>query len=604
MANLTKKVLLCAIGKLENHYIREWVEYHKNLGFNNIVLYDNNDPDGEYFEDVIGDYIESGYVILKNWRGRNLAQVPAYNDCYRLYNGKYDWIAYWDIDEFIQFEKAKTIQEFLSLSKFNDAQCIRIGWKQYTDNGLVSVINDNYSIKRFKEVLDAEWCCKHKKPVQYHISANTQAKSIIRTGIKNFHVTSPHCFLNVATVNAIGEKADNRVQLGKYTVWRGAWLNHYRFKTIEEYVTKKMVRLWPTTYLNGGKDGLTLDFFFKFNEKTPEKIKLAERLIQNKNKKNINVTGWFFGNNETNLKHNNWGDDINFFFLSKIFDANINKSVKSDTENYAIIGSIINDNFINHNTIIWGAGIMADNILKEKPKKVCAVRGPVTRECLIKQGIDCPEIYGDPALLLPYFYNPKTTKKYKIGIVPHWSSINSPLTKNFIKDKRVHLINLMNYGDWHSVIDEVLSCEYIISESLHGLILAEAYGIPNLWVDITLNGSQDDKYHDFFLSLQADREKPIKIDESFTVESAFNEMRFYKKGVMVNLSALLEACPIPINNKWFLNRVKMGTIIKTEKPSPMLPPPPKSIQNKKPFKTMKPKPLLRSSNCTIHTFYS
>ena len=76
------RTLLCGIGKLENRYIREWVEYHFDIGLTNIVLYDNNDIDGEHFEDVIGDYIKSGYVILKNWRGIKLAQIPAYNSCY------------------------------------------------------------------------------------------------------------------------------------------------------------------------------------------------------------------------------------------------------------------------------------------------------------------------------------------------------------------------------------------------------------------------------------------------------------------------------------------------------------------------------------------
>ena len=54
------KILLCSIGRMENSYIREWVEYNKNLGFTNIVLYDNNYDGEENFEDVIGDYIESG----------------------------------------------------------------------------------------------------------------------------------------------------------------------------------------------------------------------------------------------------------------------------------------------------------------------------------------------------------------------------------------------------------------------------------------------------------------------------------------------------------------------------------------------------------------
>ena len=87
---------------MENNYIREFVEHHKSIGFDNIVLYDNNDIDGEHFEDVISDYINSGYVILKDQRGKELVQIPSYTDCYNIYKDKYDWIAYFDIDEFLE----------------------------------------------------------------------------------------------------------------------------------------------------------------------------------------------------------------------------------------------------------------------------------------------------------------------------------------------------------------------------------------------------------------------------------------------------------------------------------------------------------------------
>ena len=64
------KTLLCCIGRKENQYIREYVEWYKNLGFTNIVLIDNNYDGEEDFHDAIGDYIDSGYVILKDYRNK------------------------------------------------------------------------------------------------------------------------------------------------------------------------------------------------------------------------------------------------------------------------------------------------------------------------------------------------------------------------------------------------------------------------------------------------------------------------------------------------------------------------------------------------------
>ena len=96
--------------------------------------------------------------------------------------------------------------------------------------------------------------------------------------------------------------------------------------------------------------------------------------------------------------------------------------------NYGCIGSLIDMGLFNSHTIIWGAGTIAGTAkLHYKPLKVCAVRGKLTRKYLLEQGIDCPEIYGDPALLLPKIYQPKVEKQYKLGIIPHYVDQENPL---------------------------------------------------------------------------------------------------------------------------------------------------------------------------------
>ena len=70
--NFIMKTLLCCIGRRENQHIREFVEWYKKLGFTNIVLYDNNYDGEEDFHDAIGDYIDDGYVILKDYTRENV----------------------------------------------------------------------------------------------------------------------------------------------------------------------------------------------------------------------------------------------------------------------------------------------------------------------------------------------------------------------------------------------------------------------------------------------------------------------------------------------------------------------------------------------------
>jgi len=124
----------------------------------------------------------------------------------------------------------------------------------------------------------------------------------------------------------------------------------------------------------------------------------------------------------------------------------------------------------------------------------------LTRNVLLESGVNCPEVYGDPALLFPYHYYPYIQKKYKLGIIPHWSHINSPLLSKFKNDDDIKIIDFKRYSDWKTVIKQIVSCEFIVSESLHGLIISEAYKIPNIWVSFGDIG-QDFKYEDFFMSL-------------------------------------------------------------------------------------------------------
>lgn len=123
--------------------------------------------------------------------------------------------------------------------------------------------------------------------------------------------------------------------------------------------------------------------------------------------------------------------------------------------------------------IILGAGY---NKLEkiQAPEGVCflAVRGPLTRGSIV--GAEVPEVYGDPALLLPLIYKPASTKKYKVGVVPHYADklhveIGTGET----------LIDIEQ--PWQSVIDQITACEKVVSSSLHGVIIAEAYGIPAQW---------------------------------------------------------------------------------------------------------------------------
>jgi pyruvyltransferase len=177
---------------------------------------------------------------------------------------------------------------------------------------------------------------------------------------------------------------------------------------------------------------------------------------------------------------------------------------------------------------------------RESPKKISAVRGPLTRKRIIKTGIECPEIYGDPALLYPKIYKPNITKKYKLGIIPHYIEKENNFLKNFKKIPEIKLIDIE--GPINSVVDDICSCKYIASSSLHGIILADAYCVSSVWIKFSDNvWGEGFKFRDYFLSVRRSETEPLVISEETMVDDIYNS--FYNYKVDIDLNELLDVCP-------------------------------------------------------------
>ena len=134
---------------------------------------------------------------------------------------------------------------------------------------------------------------------------------------------------------------------------------------------------------------------------------------------------------------------------------------------------------------VWGSGfISGSSDMLIKPKAVHAVRGPLTREKLLKVGVSCPEVYGDPASLLFRKHLKENVKKeYKIGIIPHYVDSKDPLVKELSKNDNVAIIDV--FSSIESIADLCQKCEVIDSSSLHGLIIADTLRVPNVWIALS-----------------------------------------------------------------------------------------------------------------------
>jgi len=202
---------------------------------------------------------------------------------------------------------------------------------------------------------------------------------------------------------------------------------------------------------------------------------------------------------------------------------------------YLVIGSCLQTAW--SNSIIWGAGyISLISKVNEIPKKIHAVRGPETRRRLHEQKIDCPEIYGDPALLYPRYYKPNVQKKYKLGIVPHYID-------KIVYTRRLKGVLVIDVqGEVNKVIDQICSCEKIASSSLHGLIVADAYGIPSTWLEFSDKViGKGFKFRDYFMSVHRPMETPLRANNNTSVQEILN--RFHNYSIDIDLDKLYSVCP-------------------------------------------------------------
>ncbi|MFA5921275.1 MAG: polysaccharide pyruvyl transferase family protein [Methylococcaceae bacterium] len=245
----------------------------------------------------------------------------------------------------------------------------------------------------------------------------------------------------------------------------------------------------------------------------------------------------------------NFGDILNPVLVSKLIGKNILniRAEYYEKEHYLVIGSILQ--YANKQSIVWGSGfISSDSQCHEKPLKVCAVRGPLSRQKLIESGIECPEVYGDPALLLPMVYNPKIEKKYKIGIIPHYIDKDNKWIKEIQNtNEDILVIDLINKNPLE-VANLILSCERVGSSSLHGLIVADAYQIPSLWLEFSdsLIIGGHFKFLDYFASIGKNIKKPLLIKTNTKIEEIIENTQYIE--LSIDLNKLIEACPFKILN--------------------------------------------------------
>lgn len=213
----------------------------------------------------------------------------------------------------------------------------------------------------------------------------------------------------------------------------------------------------------------------------------------------------------------------------------------SDTnqDNLISIGSIIKG--ADTHSTIWGAGFIEKNeYLSNKPKSILAVRGPLTNLKIQKQGLAAAKVLGDPGHLCGLLFPDQISTRYQYGVIPHYVDKKSRALSSCKQRDDVLLIDVQQQPE--QVLAQIKSCHYILSSSLHGIICADAYGIPA--IHITLSNKvygQGFKFRDYYLACGREEQPPYVITKNIDFNKAHKQFKNFKN--KINANALLDCFP-------------------------------------------------------------
>ena len=257
-----------AIQRLEGKYLQEWVEHYLSLGFDLVIICDNNQlSDNEDITEILSDYIKDNKVVIEDYRGRVKAQMVAYCDMYLKYGSEYN-LLYVDIDEFLYLE-CGNISTFLDTIP-GDWECVVFNWMTMTDSGQIYA---DYSVP----VQERFTIPNPNAMSQYNFVDDCHVKSLVRGGLDRVQfIGNPHIPSTPLKVfNALGLRCDQSPFQG--VNHKVAYIKHYTTKSLQEYCEHKLMRgtgdrsyeLFLQTYGNR---------YFKINDWTKEKQEYLDRI--------------------------------------------------------------------------------------------------------------------------------------------------------------------------------------------------------------------------------------------------------------------------------------------------------------------------------------
>ncbi|WP_084698681.1 polysaccharide pyruvyl transferase family protein [Muricoccus aerilatus] len=234
----------------------------------------------------------------------------------------------------------------------------------------------------------------------------------------------------------------------------------------------------------------------------------------------------------------NCGDAITAYVIKNAIRLEPTFS-SADDEHVLATGSIFF--MANSHSWIWGSGVLnpTKSVAKVNPRKVCAVRGHKTLAHLRQAGLKIGDVpLGDPGILVDGLLGDDLRKtRYRAAIVPHYSALKNPHYLALARQENCCLVNMLD--DSLYPLEQIAQSECVISESLHGLIFAEAMQRPSVWISRNDNPMWNFKFEDWFSTTDNPQLRPIAVTATLAELLAKAERRYFTQ----NKQILVEAFP-------------------------------------------------------------
>ena len=237
----------------------------------------------------------------------------------------------------------------------------------------------------------------------------------------------------------------------------------------------------------------------------------------------------------------NFGDDINPSFLQRLSGQPVRFANDQTQPHLLGVGSILES--ATPSSIVIGSGYLKPTSGPlSKQTTVISLRGQLSLE-----RADCEGnvLLGDPLVLVDRLFDKPIQKKHRTGLVAHVLNISAMKAKY---GRHTHLISPMQ-EPW-KVVEEIASCEQIVSQSLHGLIVADAFNVPNVWIapSESMTGGRF-KFDDYYSTLDQAKQPLVVTEDLFRNSSKYPfavcQYKYSKKHYLQALSQAFACLPTP-----------------------------------------------------------